>query len=101
MLFGEGACTGEIVLASVAHLDVLADVVLVGDFGVAFHHSELFLVLASGDGGEVAALDLLLVEAVEEGEWDMFILLVGEGPIDPLLVLEFEVLQHTQVYLHC
>jgi hypothetical protein len=95
LFFGEGAGTCKVVLSAIAHLDVLTDEVLVGDLGVAFYNGELLLVLAGGDGGEVAALDLCLVEPVEEGQWDVFVLLVCEIPLDPFLILYLEVLQQT------
>jgi hypothetical protein len=101
LLLGEGTGASQGVLSSVAHLDILADVILVGHFGVTFHHCELLLVLARRDGGEVAALDLGLVETVEEGKRNVLVTLMGEGPVDPLFVLELEVLQNTQVDIHC
>lgn len=101
LLLGEGTGAGQIVLTSIAHLDILADVVLVGHLGVTLHHCELLLVLASGNRSQVAALDLRLVETVKEGKRDVLVALMGEGPVDPLLVLELEVLQNTQVDIHC
>jgi hypothetical protein len=101
LLLGEGTGTGDIVLTPISHLDVLGDVVLVGDFGIALDHCKLLLVLAGGDCGEVAALDLLLVKSVEEGEGDVLVLFVVEGPVDPLLILDFEIFEQAQVYFHC
>jgi hypothetical protein len=49
LFLGECASAGKVALSPIAHLDVLADVVLVGDLGVALDHCELLLVLAGGD----------------------------------------------------
>lgn len=86
LLFGEGTGAGQVVLASVAHLDILTNVILVGHFGIALYYSELLLILVRRDGGQVAALDLSLVKTVEERKRDVLVALMGEGPIDPLLV---------------
>lgn len=87
LLFGEGFGAGEIVFTPIAHLDVFGDELFVGDFGVSLDYSELLFVFANGYGGEIAALELCLVESVEEGEGYVLIRLVIELPVDPLWVL--------------
>lgn len=102
LLLREGTGAGEIVLATVAHLDVLGNKIFVSDFGVALDNSEVLLVLAHGHGGQVAAFKLGFIEAVEVGERHVLVLLVIEGPTDPLLVfLHLEVFEQAQIDIHC
>lgn len=101
LFFGECAGAGHIVLPAVSHLDVLGDVVLIGDFGVSLNHGELLLVLAGRSRGKVAALDLGLVKSVEKGQGDVLVLLMREGPVDPLLIFDLKILKQAQVDLHC
>ena len=42
-----------------------------------------------------------LVEFVEEGQRDVLVLLVCELPVDPFAVVQLEVLEKTEVDLHC
>lgn len=87
LFFSESSGTGKSILPAVAHLDVLADIVLIGHFSISLNHSELLLVLSHGHRAQVAALDLRLVEFVEEGQRDVLVLLVREVPVDPFAVV--------------
>ena len=51
LFFGECAGAGHIVLSAISHLDVLGDVVLIGDFGVSLNNGELLFVLAGWSRG--------------------------------------------------
>lgn len=51
LFLGECAGAGHIVLPAVSHLDVLGDVILIGDLGVSLNHGELLLVLAGWSRG--------------------------------------------------
>jgi hypothetical protein len=101
LLLGEGTGAGDVVFSAVTHLDVLGDEVAVGYSGVAFNDGVLLVHFAGGNEGEVTAFDLAFYEAVEEGEGDVIVLLVFEVPVDPVLLLYFEVLEHAQIYVHC
>ena len=48
LFFCESSGTGECILSAVAHLDVLADIVLIGHFSISLNHSELLFVLSHG-----------------------------------------------------
>jgi hypothetical protein len=97
LLFGESAGTRDCGFAAIAHLDVHGDIAFVLSAGVSLDHEIVLLVFALGCLREVAAFELTFVEAVEEGQRDVFVLLMGEFPVDPLIVLNLEVLENTQV----
>jgi len=100
LLLGEGTSVSHMVFAAVGHFDVFGDELLVGDLGVALNKYEVVLIFLVGDEGEIATLDLSFVEAIEEGEWDVFVLVVLEFPVDPLFVLYLEILQDAKVHFH-
>jgi len=100
LLLGEGPGAGSSVFAAVSHLDVKGNISFVLSFGVPFHNSEVLFIFTGDCLREVAALELCLIEAVEEGERNVFVLLVLEFPIYPLLLRQFVVLQYAEIDVH-
>ena len=87
LFFCEGSCAGDIVFSSISHFNVFRDEISVGDSGISFYDSKFLIFFAGGYDWEVTAFELAFVEAVKKGEWDVFVFLTFEFPIDPFFIL--------------